>query len=141
LNGVAVPAISASIATSAAGAFGSLLCGAKPLWIQRLTHKTLKQIEPTLKLEAERDTKSTAERLGFATVLCHIVCTGTLKSASLAKRGEIVKILVDMLGAGTLTSDEVVTIPREVSEVKRLLVASILKLGHTSPGLVSKSAT
>lgn len=132
--------MSSVIATSAAGAFGSLLCGGRPLWTQRLTHKTLKLLEPTLKLAVEDNMNPTLDSLGFLAVLCHIVCSGTLKSASLAKRGEVTKALVHILVSGILTSDEVARIPSDLGEVKRLLVASILKLSQVSPGLVSMQA-
>lgn len=121
----------------AASAFGSMLCSKRPLWAQRLTHKTLKQLEPILKEALDGKTKPSAENLGLIAVLGHLVCTGSLKSANLSKRADVVKILVHSLVSGVLTNDDASRIPFEISEVKRLVVASLLKICHTFPGLLS----
>jgi hypothetical protein len=129
---------SSIIAMAAVESFGSLLCtGRNPLWIQRQSHKTLKLLEPTIKLGHESEApKAPVDDLGFVAVLCHTVCLGNVKSMSLSDRGALVKIFVRCLVSGVDDNTDG-RLSGETSKVKRLVVASILKISHMFPGLVS----
>jgi hypothetical protein len=115
-----------------------LLCTVRnPIWIQRQSHKTLKLLEPTIKLGLESDTpKALADDLGLVAVLGHIVCSGNVKSMSSSDRGDLVKLFVRRLVSG-LDENSDGRMSVETSKVKRLVVASILKISQMFPGLVS----
>ena len=124
----------AVVAIAAVESFGSFLCyGRNPLWIQRQSHKTLKLLEPTIRLGGESESTAPADDLCFIAVLGHIVCSGNVKCINLSDRGALVKLFVKFL---VLSIDDSSTAV-ETSKVKRLVVASILKMSHIFPGLVS----
>ncbi|CAB9508742.1 MMS19 nucleotide excision repair protein homolog [Seminavis robusta] len=121
---------SLSIMMTSAECFGSFLChGKSPIWTQRQSHKAMKLLEPTMKLAAERQTTTSCD-VGFIAILCHIVCSGNIKCMSLSDRGHFVKLIVQSLVSGLFDSDNLKT-------VKKLVVASVMKLLHLYPGLLS----
>ena len=130
--------ISASL--SAVAAFGSMLReDRRPLWKQRLTHNTLNSLQPAMTSFHENTVNSTGDTLGLVAVVCHLICASNLKSISLSKKGEMVRILVSSLtsgpsyGIGSAPGSE----QQLVGEVKRLAIAALLRLSASNTGLVS----
>ena len=137
-----VSGTSFSFAMSAAAAFGSMLCihDGRPIWKQRITHNTVKYLEPILKANEETGVKPTTETLGLVAIVCHIICAGNFKNISLPTRGVAVRAAVRNLVSGPLYDNENLKNPIVASNlvsVKKLMIASILKLSSSSPGLVS----
>lgn len=123
-------------------AFGSMLGveDRRPIWKQRLTHNTFKYIDPILKSEDQSGAKPTINSLGLVAIVCHIVCAGAFKNVNLAARGVAVRAVVKNLISGPFYDEKYLKDPGisyEIVAVKKLVIASILKLACSDPGLVS----
>lgn len=129
--------ISAALCT--ASAFGSILRDdRRPLWKQRLTHKTLKSLGPTIHLFQENGAKATVSNLGFVAVVCHLICDSNLNYMNQASKGELLKIVVSNLCSGPFSVlGKTPEIEQQLGEVKRLAISSLLRLSLSCTGLVS----
>ena len=132
-----------SVVLCAVAAFGSMLRDdRRPLWKQRLAHKTLKSLEPAMQAFQENGAKSATDTLGLTTILCHLVCESNLKSVSLAKKGDMMRILVSSLSSGLFSYVEKdLEMEQQLGEVKRMAIASLLRLSVSNAGLVSFKRT
>jgi len=127
-------------ALSAAAAFGSMLQqDERPIWKQRMTHKTLTQLAPSMQAYQGQSANSSENSLGLVVVICHIVCSSNLKIIPLSKKGDMVKIIVHSLNTTALFNPTSPTPEMEssTSEIKRLAIASILRLSASNSGLLS----
>jgi len=123
---------------SAVDAFGAMLSVQKPLWKQRLCHKTLSYLEPVV-AQMQTNTNPGVESISLLALVCHLICSGELRHVSMPKRGRAVGLVVSSLNSNFACDENGAAVERALREVKRFAVASILSLSCSSPGLVSAS--
>ena len=121
----------------AGSSYGSMLSvdGGSPLWKQRIIHQTLAKTQRVLDSPG-------VPSVAVTTVLCAIVCSGGLRTTKKDIQDRIAFIVIRALSDAAYTvfvdaengSESTV----DSLSLKKLLLASVLKLSSVSPFLVTK---
>lgn len=129
-------------AMAPASAFGSILSfedGRSSLWKQRITHNTLKYLKPIIEEHQNSANGRIVGTIGYLVIVCHMICSGNLRSVSAPNKDFLARIIVQNLVSGPLYDEELLKLPlaNEMTRLKKLVLASILKLCCEIPDVVS----